>query len=116
MVAFAWLFVYLVWHKHVPMAKLHSQSIIKGLKGQIGKQLVFKQYGKKTVVTRYPDMSKVVPSELQLKNQDRFAVAVAHARAINNDPLLKAAYAKNLKKGKTVYQAALREFLKGKKS
>lgn len=94
------------------MARIQQHSLLKGLKGQIGKQLVFKQYGTKTVVSRYPDMSNVQPSLLQQQKRSRFAEAVAYAQGINNDPVLKAAYAKQLKKGKRVYQAALQEFLK----
>ncbi|MEJ8816430.1 hypothetical protein [Lacibacter sp. H407] len=94
------------------MARIRQHSLLKGLQGQIGKQLVFKQYGSKTVVSRYPDMSNVKPSLLQLENQTRFGKAVAYAKAINNDPVLRAAYAKQLKKGKKVYQTALQEYLK----
>jgi hypothetical protein len=95
MVAFAWLFVYLVQRIPVTMARTNNNIVTKALKGQIGKQLVFKQYGKKTVVTRYPDMSKVVPSDLQKKQRSGFA--------------------KKIKKGKSVFQYAIQEFLKGKK-
>jgi hypothetical protein len=41
--------------------------IMQKLSGHIGKEIVFKQYGDKTVVTRYPDMSKRVLSEKQLR-------------------------------------------------
>ena len=92
------------------MASTNQNILAKGLKGQIGKQLVFKQYGEKTVVTRYPDMSKVVPSELQKKQRSGFAEAVTYAQSINNDPVLKAKYAKKVKKGKTVFQYAIQEF------
>lgn len=93
------------------MARTNNNIFTKGLKGQIGKQLVFKQYGKKTVVTRFPDMSKIVPSELQKKQRSSFAKAVAYAKSINNDPVLKAKYAKKMKKGKSVFQYAIQEFL-----
>ena len=98
------------------MARTNNNLLTKALKGQIGKQLVFKQYGKKTVVTRYPDMSQVVPSKAQKKKRSGFAEAVAYAQTINNDPVTKAKYAKKLKKGKSVFQYAIQEFLKGKKS
>jgi hypothetical protein len=84
----------------------------KGLRGQIGKELVFKKYGKKTIVTRYPDMSKVKPSTLQKKGRKRFAEAVAYARTILHTPRLKAAYQKKVRKGQDVYHYALQEFLK----
>lgn len=96
------------------MARTNKNILTKALKGQIGKQLVFKQYGKKTVVTRYPDMSKVVPSDLQKKQRSDFSEAVAYAQTINNDPVSKAKYAKKITKGKSVFQYAIQEFLKRK--
>lgn len=98
------------------MARTNKNIITTALKGQIGKQLVFKQYGKKTVVTRYPDMSKVVPSDLQKKQRSSFGEAVAYAKTINNDPVIKAKYAKKIKKGKSVFQYAIQEFLRSKKN
>ncbi len=50
------------------MAQTNQHFLTHGLKGQIGKQLVFKQYGKKTVVSRYPDMSNVKPVYYKKKN------------------------------------------------
>ncbi|THU33417.1 hypothetical protein FAM09_25025 [Niastella caeni] len=38
------------------MASTKSLLLMK-LSGQLGKELVFKQYGDKTVVSKYPDMS-----------------------------------------------------------
>ena len=84
----------------------------KGLRGQIGKELVFKKYGKKTIVTRYPDMSMVKPSALQNKERKRFAEAVVYARSVLQNPKLKAAYQKKVRNGQNVYHYALQEFLK----
>jgi hypothetical protein len=97
------------------MARIRSNILTKGLSGQIGQQVVFKQYGKKTVVSRYPDMSNIKPSKLQKKGRNRFAEAVAYAQSINNDPVKKASYTKKVKKGHTVFNFAIQEFLKGKK-
>lgn len=94
------------------MAKTNSNVLLRKLKGQIGKQLVVKQYGAKTVVSAYPDMSNVKPSKLQTKRRDYFAEAVAYAQGILHDPEKKAAYAKQLKKGQSVYNAAIKEFLR----
>lgn len=92
------------------MAK-QQNPLTKGLRGQVGKQLVFKQYGTTTVVSRYPDMSAVQLSALQKASNHRFAAAVAYAQAINNDPVQKAVYAQKVKKGQTVYHFAIKEFL-----
>ncbi|MBS4063254.1 MAG: hypothetical protein KGZ74_01775 [Chitinophagaceae bacterium] len=94
------------------MAQTSSNIITRGLKGQVGKQLVFKQYGKKTVVTRYPDMSRVKPSTAQKEKRKGFAAAVAYARRITNDPVLKALYQQKVKKGQRVYNYAIQEFFK----
>jgi hypothetical protein len=91
-----------------------TDLIGKGLRGQIGKQLVFKQYGNKTVVAKYPDMSHIQPSPQQQEKRSRFAEAVAYAQNILRTPALKAAYALKVKKGQSVYHFALQEFLKRK--
>ena len=41
--------------------------LFKNVSGHIGKQMVFKQYAGKTVVTKYPDMSGRTLSEKQLR-------------------------------------------------
>lgn len=89
-----------------------SNFLLRQLQGQIGKKIVIKHYGKKVVITKAPDMSKIKPSALQQVQRSRFAEAVAYARHINNTPELKAAYLKKAKKSKSVYQYALKEFLK----
>ena len=86
--------------------------LINLIQGQIGKTMVVKHYGKKVVVTNAPDMSGIVPSAAQKVNRSRFAEAVAWAKHINNTPDLKAAYARQASKSKTVYQYLLQMFLK----
>ncbi len=56
-------------------------------------------------------MRRVKKSELQLLIQNWFKDAVAHAQTILRDPKKKAAYAKKIKDGKTVYHNAIREYL-----
>jgi hypothetical protein len=58
------------------MVKLRKNLLIKGLIGSVNKQLVLKQYGKTTVVTSYPDMSQVVKTEKQKKENTHFREAV----------------------------------------
>jgi hemoglobin-like flavoprotein len=84
----------------------------KGLSGQIGKQIVFKRYANKTVVTKYPDMTNIKPSAAQIAKRIRFAAAVQYARNINNNPELKATYINKIPKGSSVYHFALSEYLK----
>jgi hypothetical protein len=93
------------------MAQSTNSVILDKMRGAIGKQIVVKQYGKKTVITAYPDMSNVKPSKLQKLKRKKFAAAIEYARSIINDPVKKSAYAKKLKRGARVYNAAIKEFL-----
>lgn len=96
------------------MARLSKAALLAGLRGAVGKQLVFKQYGKKTVVSKYPDMTKITPSERQKEKRTLFAEAVAYAKLINRNPVQKATYLAKVKKGQSVYQYALKEYLQKK--
>jgi hypothetical protein len=91
------------------MAKI-DDSLLKGLRGALGKQLVVKQWRDKVVVTKYPDMRRVKPSELQKIGRNLFAEAVAYASAINRNPIQKAAYLQKVKDGETVYHYAIKEY------
>jgi homogentisate 1,2-dioxygenase len=57
-----------------------------------------------------PDMSKVKSSRKQKEQQKKFAEAVAFAKSISRNPVKKAAYAKKLRKGQSVYHAAIQEY------
>jgi hypothetical protein len=92
------------------MAQSTSSLLLRKMRGQIGKQFVVKQYGNKTVITAYPDMSNVKPSKAQKANRKEFAKAVAYAQSILHDPVKKKAYAAKLPKGASVYHAAMKEF------
>jgi hypothetical protein len=94
------------------MAKLPKGSFMEHVSGQLGKQLVFKKYKDKTVVTKMPDMSRVKPTPLQLHYKKEFKEAVAYARSINKDPEKKRAYASKLKPGKSVFNACIKEYMK----
>jgi hypothetical protein len=94
------------------MAKGDNSLLLYNVRGQIGKQIVVKKYGKKTVISAYPDMSNVKPSKLQKVKRKTFAEAVAYAKAINNDPAKKALYRKKMKKGQRVFNFAIKEYLK----
>ena len=97
------------------MARLGKNNILRDISGQIGKQLVFKNYGDRTVITQYPDMSRVKPSRKQKSNRNLFKEAVAYAKTINCNPALKNKYAKKVKPGESVYHFAIKEYLEKNK-
>jgi hypothetical protein len=92
------------------MARIRKNSFFEALSGTLGKEIVIKQYADKTVVTRYPDMSKVQPSERQKVQRALVKEANAYASRIRRNPELRAEYEKNLAPGESVYLKALREF------
>ena len=94
----------------------NSNILLKGVSGQLGKEIVIKKYGKKSVITKYPDMSKVQPSALQRKGRNKFAEAVAYAQNIIRNRELKEAYKLKLpKKVKSIYHYAIKEYLQKNK-
>ncbi|MCU7548581.1 hypothetical protein OCK74_05605 [Chitinophagaceae bacterium LB-8] len=101
--------------------KVMSRLLLGILRGSIGKCFVVKHYRankkkkwkKRTIVTRYPDMSGVVASEQQRECRNLFKEAVVYAQWILSDAERKEAFRKTLprKKRKHVYQAAIRLYM-----
>ena len=89
--------------------------ISQGLSGAIGKELVFKRYADKTVVTKYPNIKKnIVPSAAQKTQRIKFKEAHNYAKNINDNPVSKAAFALKIPAGKSVYKWAVKEYMKGR--
>ena len=86
--------------------------ISQGLSGAIGKEVVFKIYDDKTVVTKYPNMKNIVPSAAQKTQRNKFREAHNYAKKINDNPVSKAAFALKIPAGRSVYRWAVKEFMK----
>lgn len=93
------------------MARLSSGSALHGLRGHLGKELVFKQYGSKTVVSKYPDMSSVKPSVRQLAQRAVFKEAMLFASLVCRHPELRAFYAEGLLPGESLFRLVKKEYL-----
>ncbi|MCU7551311.1 hypothetical protein OCK74_19470 [Chitinophagaceae bacterium LB-8] len=92
-----------------------SRTLYSNMRGAVGKRFVIKRYkGRKIVVTRYPDMSRIIPSDKQKERRNLFKEAVAYAKWVVEDPKRKKAFKKTLprKKQKQVYQAAIQLYLR----
>jgi hypothetical protein len=87
-----------------------KKSKMSKINSRIG-DIVIKQYGNKTVVSKYPDMSNIIPSTSQKQKRSRFADAVAYAKTINSNPIFKNDFIRRNGIVKSVYQSALKEFL-----
>ncbi|PSL34640.1 hypothetical protein [Chitinophaga ginsengisoli] len=89
-----------------------NNPLWKGWKISLGrnnKQFVIRNVGGTNYLCKYPDMSKVIPSDSQLESNNRFADAVEYAKSIIADPLKKANY--KVRKGKSVYHSAIKDYL-----
>lgn len=97
------------------MATSEQNDLTQGLRGKFGKQLIFKSYSYGTVVSRPPDMSNVKLSAKQRASNKLFRDAVAFAKSVIADPVKRKKYERSLEPGKTVYAAALSDYMKRKK-
>lgn len=91
------------------MARASGNILAKGMKGSLGKDLVYRTSKNGTFVCKYPDMSGVVPSKNQTKERSRFAEAVKFARLAMKDPEKIARYSKE--NGHSVYHAAIKDYM-----
>jgi len=80
--------------------------------GHINKEIVFKRYGDKTVITAYPKMSKVKRSEKQKRMNDMMEAANKAAHDVMKDDKLKmeAQVRLNVTSNK-LYTSLVREFI-----
>lgn len=89
-----------------------KNPLLTGVKlghGKIDPGFILKTRNGKVFISKYPDMGNVIPSELQLKSNSRFAAAIKYAKDIINDPVKKATY--KVRAGTTVYHAAIKDYL-----
>ena len=93
------------------MASIEKNEHLKGIRGNLGKQFVYKQYGDKTVIAKMPEFRSRKPTAAEAKRRSRFADAVAYASAAIKDPLLKKAYQQAAAPFKRAYNVALRDYL-----
>lgn len=71
---------------------IQTSVIFKGFSGSVNRQLLFRQFAGKTVVSKFPDRSAVVYSERQKREQKRFSDAVSFARVVIANEGLKQDY------------------------
>jgi hypothetical protein len=90
-----------------------NNPLLQGFRGQILKTIVVKQYpGGRTIITAFPDMSRVKPSKAQLAAKARFAEAVAYAKSILLQSSEKSAASSRLAERKgSLYHALVAEYM-----
>lgn len=92
---------------------ISENVLLKKLSGHLGKQLVFKQYGNKTVVSVYPDMSRRKLSTKQKRVHAIMEEANEAAKAILADEKLRHAAQVRLNvTSNKLYTALIKEYFK----
>ena len=94
--------------------KVELNPTVDKYRGKIGKLTYRVMYGKQTAM-KTPDMSNVKWSKAQKAKRERFAEAIAYARAAMADPEVRAQYETLGKKaGRQPFRVAVSDFLAGK--
>ena len=87
--------------------------LLKHLSGHLGKEIVFKQYGDKTVVSKYPNMTRRKLSPKQLEVNETMENANYAAKTILADKELKDAAQVRLNvTTNKLYTALIKEYFK----
>ena len=95
---------------------ISENILLKKVSGHIGRQLVVKQYGDKTVISNYPDMSNRKLSPKQIRVNELMEEANAAAKHIlGNEELRNAAQLRlNVTRNK-LYTSLIREYFQNQK-
>lgn len=93
------------------MAIVDKNIITKGLRGQLGKTVVFRKVGDRTIVATVPSTTDN-PTAAQQSHRERFRKAVVTARRLMGIPEVKAIYEQEAKrKGQpNAYNVAIADF------
>jgi hypothetical protein len=92
--------------------KSKDNAITKNYRGKFANQGVFRVRGGVSFISKIPRKTDNPPSEQQLARRHKFSKAVQYARMVIADPEMTALYAKRVRKGKTVYNLAISDFMK----
>jgi hypothetical protein len=90
------------------MAISFNNAITSEYSGRVG-DIVFRNYGGKSVMAKRPDCSKVVRSAKQLEINDRFAKAVKYGQYVIKNPEL-SKYYKKKRPDLTPYNAGISDY------
>jgi hypothetical protein len=101
-----------IYYKPIIMAILRN-PLDYDFRGHIDKKIVVRQYsGRRTVLSAFPDMTNIKPSDNQKKQRLSFKEAQAFACQYLSDPERKAFYKEKCKPGQRPHNVLISELLK----
>lgn len=92
--------------------KQSRNSIMRGMSGSLGEELVFRQRAGKTVVCLPPVPREDNPTEEQLTIRSKFHEASRYAKTAIANPTLKAQYKAKAELGTSAYNVAFADFFR----
>jgi hypothetical protein len=96
------------------MPRLNDNPLVDGARGNFSKRFVYKKRGKNTHIAKMPTINKkAVPSDKQQKIRDLFSSASLYATGAMSSAVLKKEYQKKARDGKTAFNVAFLDYLKG---
>jgi hypothetical protein len=95
------------------MANVNENLLVRGARGNVGKQFVYRKHGDNTTIARMPSKNKdAIPTAKQAENRELFADAASYAQSVMSSADLKKEYEKKVTPGKTAFNIAFRDYLK----
>ena len=95
------------------MANVNENLLVRGARGNVGKQFVYRKHGDNTTIARMPSINKdAVPTEKQQEIREQFSDAAIYAQGAMSSADLKKEYEKKAAPGKTAFNIAFRDYLK----
>ena len=88
--------------------------IYRIIRGAIGKRYVIKHYRYGVIMTKYPNMKNIIPSEAQKMRRRLFRKAVKYAQDVYANPVLKEEKRKILRRPTRLFQALIKEWFRKK--
>ena len=93
------------------MAKIKLNPIVEEVSGKFG-NIVFRQTGDRTILTRRPDFSGLQPTDVQAAQRERFRQAVAYGKVVIADEASRKVYENAAQaKGLSVFALSVADFL-----
>lgn len=94
------------------MASSTNNDLTFGLRGKIGKMMVFRQFFGKTIASRQPEKKERIATPEQELNKERFQEAVIYAKNALLNESIRAAYLAVTRPGQTAFNMAFADYFK----
>lgn len=93
------------------MANINENLLVKGARGNFGRQFVYRTEGDNTHIVKMPRVTKRDPNETEIAIREKFAAAARYGRSAAASPELGQAYKKKAGRGKRAFVVAFKDYI-----